>query len=932
MLKELVSAADRRTMPSFLSGARSRVRSDGGVTLVELIITMVLMIVVITVLSTTFVSGTRSESNFASRVQTQSDARRALNELRNDLHCSYAVQSVAQNPVTAGNPSGLGFTLSLTEFNKTCAATVSGSGAGSQVFLAWCTLPTATNANVFNLFRAKGTCDSTGQLIVSDIVVPGSGTWPQNTAATAASGTGTPTSWNGNIFPTTPACQLAYLQTLSVDMAVNPDVVHSPNETYELKDQIALRNSTRCGTGTGALATVALSVSVARGDLTNTAIPVSGVITGSANESSPISFYRFGPQSTAPTVCTSGGTLAGTASTSGDGIYASSQNFNPTAAGNYWWYASIPADANNIAMTSVCGASMPETIVLGSPASPTLSMSTVPSSGSAGTTIAPAALVATLASSSNVTSGTITFKVFGPGAAPAAGSCAGSGTTVGTALPSGDGTWSPSSSSFTPATAGTYWWYASFNGDTFDNAAASVCGGSMPSTVVGKASPTLVAAGPAIGAAGTTILPSTITATLSGSSGATATGLITFKVFGPGAAPSPCTSGGTVVGTATPAGNGTYSSSAGYTPTTPGTYWWYATFAGDTNDNTANSACSGSMSSTVVSKASPTLTAAGPAAGSWGFAIPAASITATLASSSGATATGAINFTVFGPQASAPSPCTSGGTAVGTPVAAAGNATVTANQAYTPASAGTYWWYATFAGDANDNSATSVCSGAMSSTVVPDTFAVTVSPASPTAGTAFNATITAKLNAGTTDTTYSGVKTIVFTGPINGPNGTAPVYPATVSFTNGVGSASITLYKASVTTLTATQGAITGAATFTVQAGVRAAFVFTNCSANGGAVTNPCGASISVGNAGFANLHISVLDAWGNTATITGSALTVTLNNSAPAKFSLTGVATIAVGSSESSVVKATNLGNNNTAVISTTNAGFTQASITVQK
>ena len=188
---------------------------------------------------------------------------------------------------------------------------------------------------------------------------------------------------------------------------------------------------------------------------------------------------------------------------------------------------------------------------------------------------------------------------------------------------------------------------------------------------------------------------------------------------------------------------------------------------------------------------------------------------------------------------------------------------------------------------------------------------------------------------GGTDTSFNGAQSIVFSGPANGPNGTTPVYPATVTFTNGVGTASaIKLYKAGATTLTATLGAITGtSASFTVKAGAPAAFTFTNCSANGGAAVNPCGASVSVGKSpGYATLHVSVLDAWGNTATVTGSALTVTFSNTPSGKFTLTGTATIAVGASESSAVTATNQGNNNTAVIATTNAGFTQDSITVQK
>ena len=72
---------------------------------------------------------------------------------------------------------------------------------------------------------------------------------------------------------------------------------------------------------------------------------------------------------------------------------------------------------------------------------------------------------------------------------------------------------------------------------------------------------------------------------------------------------------------------------------------------------------------------------------------------------------------------------------------------------------------------------------------------------------------------GGTDTTYGGTRTITFSGPANSPFGSAPVYPANVSFTNGVGTATITLYNAASTTLNATDGTKTGSTTFTVGAG-----------------------------------------------------------------------------------------------------------------
>ena len=85
-------------------------------------------------------------------------------------------------------------------------------------------------------------------------------------------------------------------------------------------------------------------------------------------------------------------------------------------------------------------------------------------------------------------------------------------------------------------------------------------------------------------------------------------GTITFTVFGPQAtAPTTCTTGGTTVGTGTTvAGNATYNPSAGYTPSAAGDYWWYASYGGDANNNTATSTCGSTMSETVVGQAAPT--------------------------------------------------------------------------------------------------------------------------------------------------------------------------------------------------------------------------------------------------------------------------------------------------------------------------------------
>ena len=460
-------------------------------------------------------------------------------------------------------------------------------------------------------------------------------------------------------------------------------------------------------------------------------IPTSSIAATLSSGASPtgtITFTVFGPQASAPTSCASGGVSVGTATVTGNGTYNPSITFTPTAIGSYWWYASYGGDSNNLTAGSTCGSGMSKTVV--SQASPTLT-ATAPSTGTLGTKITANLISSVLASGYNPT-GTITITVFGPrGSAPT--SCS-AGTTVGTATVSGNGTYHPSAG-FTPTTAGTYWWYASYGGDTDNAAAASTCGPGMSETVVAKASPSVTATGPTTDAVGTAIAKSSISSVLA--SGYTPTGTITIVVFGPqSTAPTSCTTGGTTVGTATVSGNATYNSSAAYTPTAAGNYWWYASYGGDSNNLTAASTCGSGMSETVVAKASPTLTATGPSTGNVATPIATTAISSVIAS--GYTPTGTITIVVFGPQSTAPTSCTTGGTTVGT-ATVSGNGTYNPSAGYTPATAGDYWWYASYGGDSNNNTATSKCGSGMSETIVTGSVATKlVITTSPVSGAASN--------------------------------------------------------------------------------------------------------------------------------------------------------------------------------------------------
>ncbi len=89
-------------------------------------------------------------------------------------------------------------------------------------------------------------------------------------------------------------------------------------------------------------------------------------------------------------------------------------------------------------------------------------------------------------------------------------------------------------------------------------------------------------------------------------------------------------------------------------------------------------------------------------------------------------------------------------------------------------------------------------------------FQVGAASTTPTAGETDNLTITAKDASNNTVSTYAGSKTLTFSEPASSPNGKAPSYPASVTFTAGAGTAAIKLYDAQTTTVKAKEGTLEG--------------------------------------------------------------------------------------------------------------------------
>jgi type II secretory pathway pseudopilin PulG len=156
-------------------------------------------------------------------------------------------------------------------------------------------------------------------------------------------------------------------------------------------------------------------------------------------------------------------------------------------AGNtYWWYVTFSGDSSNEARNSRCSPAMTTTKVQSSKWSPSISV-TAPTGATTGVQVPGSSFTAVLVNSAPGATGTIHIKYVAAASAPS--SCP-AGTELGTASATGDGSYSQANG-FTGSSGGVYWWWATYDGDSNDNAATSVCGSTMPSTTVG-AGPGLV--------------------------------------------------------------------------------------------------------------------------------------------------------------------------------------------------------------------------------------------------------------------------------------------------------------------------------------------------------------------------------------------------------------------------------------------------------
>src|SRR5439155_1354010 len=150
-------------------------------------------------------------------------------------------------------------------------------------------------------------------------------------------------------------------------------------------------------------------------------------------------------------------------------------------------------------------------------------------------------------------------------------------------------------------------------------------------------------------------------------------------------------------------GNGEYATPHGASPTQAGTYYWVATYSGEANNDDAVSGCADEP--VKIGPASPSIeTVQDPASGTVGATIKD---TAKLSGLFGAHAGGTVSFKLFNNKTCDASE--GGLIASDGPVAVDGNGEYATPHGASPTQAGTYYWVATYSGEAHNKEPVTGC-------------------------------------------------------------------------------------------------------------------------------------------------------------------------------------------------------------------------------
>lgn len=224
-------------------------------------------------------------------------------------------------------------------------------------------------------------------------------------------------------------------------------------------------------------ATLAISNDAPPGKPVGSPIYDTATLSAGINPTGTITFRLYAPSD--PT-CAGTPVFTSVTAVSGGGFYMSA-NFVPTVPGAYHWTASYSGDANDPAVASLCSA--PGAITNVTKQRPTMTGSATVS-GEGGTTVATGNL------KGMTPTGTMTFRLFGPGNPTCAGTPAYSTTTP----VAGNGAYT--SAPFTATVGGAYRWVITYGGDANNASVSTNC--ATAATVVNLAAGVALTVSPAI--------------------------------------------------------------------------------------------------------------------------------------------------------------------------------------------------------------------------------------------------------------------------------------------------------------------------------------------------------------------------------------------------------------------------------------------------
>jgi prepilin-type N-terminal cleavage/methylation domain-containing protein len=191
------------------------VGEEKGYSLIELLVTMVILSAILAGLTTVFVGGTNAETALNHRFQAQLQARAGLDKFRYDVHCASAAQAQTINTYP-------GVKLNVSN----CFS--------STPTISWCVLQVTSSPPRYQLYRStatSNTCTSSdaARLLVADYLT------------------------SSSVFTTSTIPEYS-LQTVGVTLTVSANDKSKTAEVYKLTDSIAARASTRCVTPGGCAA------------------------------------------------------------------------------------------------------------------------------------------------------------------------------------------------------------------------------------------------------------------------------------------------------------------------------------------------------------------------------------------------------------------------------------------------------------------------------------------------------------------------------------------------------------------------------------------------------------------------------------------------------------------------------------------------------